>query len=814
MDTNNRDDARLKYVIEFFNDLVRNWYIFAVTLAIFGGAALVYIKFAAKTYKVEASIILNIERSNAYGGRNDDLLKVYELIEQDKNLQNEMFYLRSTPLVRSVVEDMDLLVSYYLQEDKIPKEFSFSLKDLYKESPFIIVMNKNHYQPVETLFYIRILDEERFQISTDNPKTTIIDYRDESTVAGEVPYWLNGEFRFGEEIEDPFTSFKVLLNSNYQAEAYQGKDLFFKFNTTEALTRGFKGSLGVEISALDATMLELSLTNSNLQKGLDFLDLLIQNYNESSLEGKNYLANKTIEHLDFQLSDISQSLGSSEQELQNIRRSSSVMNIDEKAANIYNQLQTLENQRDEIERRRGYLQQMEQYFLSNQDSAGGFLAPSAMGLDDPLLNDLIQELTTLNGERQTIINNNQLRNPRLRTIEISIENLKNVIAENLDYSINAATAELRDLNGRISSLNSEFRGLPFTQRRLLGIERKFNLNEDIYMRLLEQKIQAQIIKASNLPDSQIVEPPQYAGIHSPKSLILLFVAVVLGTVIPAVFIIGRKLFSNRIHDKEELKTFTSLPQIGSIPQDPRSSINVIVDQPNSITAEAFHSVRSNIIYYLMGKTNQVILVTSTMEGEGKSFSALNIASSLAVTNNRTALVEFDLRRPSDLYNRLGIRGLVGVSSLLINKASLDEITINSDVDNLDIILAGQVPPNPIELISSRKTALLFEELRNKYDYIIIDTPPYGVLTDSFVLMKYADITVYVTRLGQVKKRMLLSSFDDITSKKIENIHVLINGEIPKQGSYGKYYTTTRKESKLLKRKLPPVDKNRKTKARV
>ncbi len=808
----NRDDSRLKYITEFFNDLLRNWYVFAITLAVVCGGTLVYVKYASKIYKVKASVLLKVERSNAYGGRSDDILKVYELIEQDKNLQNEIYYFKSTPLVKSVVEKMDLLVSYYLQEDKIPKEVSFSLKALYKDSPFMIVLNKDHLQPAETFFYIKILDEEQFMISADNPKTTIIDYRDESVAVREVPYWLNGTYSFGEEIEDPFTSFRVLLNSNYQSDTYQGKDLFFKLNTTEALTRAFKGSLGVEISALEATMVEMTFNSDNLQKGLDFLEGLIDRYNESSLEEKNYLANKTIEHLDFQLSDISQSLGSSEQELQNIRRSTSVMNVDEKAANIYNQLQTLENQRDEAQRTRGYLIEMDDYFASNRDSSG--LAPSAMGLNDPLLNDLIQNLTELNAERQTIINNNQLLNPRLRTIEISINNLKKVITENLKYSINATTSELNEVNGKIRSLNREFSSLPRTQTRLLGIERKFNLNEDIYMKLLEQKIQAQIIKASNLPDLDIVEPPQYVGIHSPKTIILLFVAVILGTVIPGIFIVGKKLFSNRIHDKEELKAFSNLPQIGSIPQDGRSSINVIVDQPNSITAEAFHSVRSNLIYYLMGKSNQVILVTSTMEGEGKSFSALNIASSLAVTNNKTVLVEFDLRRPSDLYNKLGIRGLVGVSSLLINKASLDEITINSDVENLDIILAGQVPPNPIELISSRQTARLFEELKKKYDYIIIDTPPYGVLTDSFVLMKYADITLYVTRLGQVKKRMLLSSFDDIASKKIENIHVLINGEVPKQGSYGKYYTTTRREIKLLKRVPLGGDKHKRNKTPV
>jgi capsular exopolysaccharide synthesis family protein len=181
-----------------------------------------------------------------------------------------------------------------------------------------------------------------------------------------------------------------------------------------------------------------------------------------------------------------------------------------------------------------------------------------------------------------------------------------------------------------------------------------------------------------------------------------------------------------------------------------------------------------------------------MAGEGKSYSALNIASSLAATNNKTLLLEFDLRRPSELYSKLGIRGLVGISSYLIDKAELDEITISSVAENLDIILAGQIPPNPIELISSGKTESLFQELRKMYDYIIVDTPPYGVLTDAFILMKFADIKIYVSRLRHVKKRMLLSSIEDIESKGIENVQILINGDIPKQGSYGKYYTTPKK----------------------
>lgn len=773
-----------------------------LTLAV----AVVYIKFSAKTYRLDTAVLIKTERSNAFGAQGDDLMKVYELIEQDKNLQNEIFYMRSTPLIRSVLEEMDLLVSYYLQEDKIPKRAEFSMKDLYKNAPFIVIPDNKHYQPVGSYIWIKVLNEQEFRISAEDRKAMIVDYRDESVVYPEAYFSLSGTFKFGDVIETPYTSFRVVLNSNYTPESYQGKDLFFKFNTLTNLAAEYQERMSVDASVLEATMVDISMKNSNMEKGLEFLRRLIQKYIDNNLDQKNFLAKTTIEHIDYQISDISGALGSSERELQNIRRSSNVMDIDEKAQNIYDQRTTFEMQEDEIQRRLNYLQQMDRHFTVYADSSN-FLPPSAMGLDDPLLSGLIQELTTLNSERQQLISNNQLRSPRLRSIEVNIGNLKRVISENIRYSISATRSELNDVRGKISNLNQEFAQLPQTQRQLVGVQRKFELNNEVYMSLLEKRIQAEIIRASNLPDCEIIEPPHYAGIHSPKKIIILLGALILGFMVPVMIILGRKLFFSVVMDREELKSFTSFPTIGSIPQSQRASINVIADQPNSITAEAFLSVRSNLIYYLMGKLNRVILVTSSMAGEGKSFASLNIASSLATTNNKTLLIEFDLRRPSELYTKLNIRGLIGVSSYLINKATLEEITIQSEVENLDIMLAGKIPPNPIELISSKKTQELFEELRKRYDYIIIDTPPYGMLTDSFVLMSYADIVLYVTRLGTVKRKLFASVMEDLTSKQIDKVHLLINGDHPTKRSYGKYYT---KEPSLMsggqRRKKPRKEK--------
>ena len=793
---NNSNDHILNSITDFLRDMRKYWYLVVFSLVVMLGAAVFYIKFAAKTYKVTSSVVLNIERSNAFGANSEDMMRVYDLIEQDKNLQNEIYFFQSSPLIKSVVQDMDLTVTYYLQEDKIPREMEFSMKDLYKEAPFIVLPDMEHLQPVDVYFYVNIVDEENYKVYATSKDAMIVDFRDESVMNPSTYFQLGGMFRFGEEVGNTYTSFRVLLNSNYNSAAYQGKDLFFMFNTSDNLTEVFKEALTVEASAIDATMVEMTLITDNRQKGINFLNGLVNKYIEHNLEEKNYLAKKTIEHLDFQLADISESLGSSEQELQNIRRTSSVMNVDEKAGSLYNEIQSAESKKDDIERTRNYLMQMSDYFATNKDTKG-FLAPSAMGLDDPLLSGLIQELTTLNSERQELINNNQLRSPRLRTLEINITNMKEVIQENLQYSLNTNQAELREINSRISQLKREYSSLPYTQRRLLGIERKFNLSENVYMSLLEQRIQAQIIKASTLPDCEVVEPPRFASVYAPKKIIVLIIALFMGIFLPSLFILVKKALTNKIQNKEELRLYTKLNQIGSIPQNIRTStINVVTDHPNSIVSESFHTLRSNIIYYLMGKQNQVILMTSSMAGEGKSFTALNLASSIAITNNKTVLVEFDLRNPSDLYEKLGIRGLVGVSSYLINKATLEEITIPSEVQNLDIILAGQKPPNPVELISSARTRQLFEELRSKYDYIIVDTPPYGLLTDSFVLMRYADINLYIARMGYVNKRLLVNCLDDIGSKEIKNLHMLINGDIPKQGAYGKYYTKHKRDRLL------------------
>ncbi len=785
-----------------FRDLIKYWYILAVCGALMIAVAYIYLKYSNKTYRVKSAIVLKTDQKNNVGRSNNDILQAFDFMIQDKNFRNELFYLQSLPLISDVVTDMGLRVYYYLQDDIIPKHFSFGKQNIYKNSPIIVISDQGNSQPVNLYFHIDILNENRFFISAKGENVDLYNYESNKVVGRANEFKISGIFDFGATVSNEHASFRVLLNSNYRAENYSGKNLFFRFNNPRLIVWDFKNGLEVEGQGTESTLAHANLKTENTLLGLDFLDKLIETYIAQNFEEANLLANKTIEHIERQLGDISEELSLSERQMQNLRLSRNVMDIDEKSSNIYAQLQNFEDRRTQVQRRLNHLKQMEDYFTQFKDSTG-ILAPSALGLNDQVLNGLISELTVLNSEKQRMISQDQRRNPRLATVNIRIDNLKEVISENISFSINTTQSELAELNGRIAELNREFAILPGTQRELLDIERRFELNDAVYVNLLERRIQAQIVKASNLPDAKIIEPPTSGGVAKPIPAIIYALFFLVGVTTPSLIIITKKLIVNRIDSKEDIRIITDLAIAGSIPSSSAAE-KLILNNPKSPLAESFYMLRSNLVYYLRGGSNKVILVTSSLPGEGKSFSAINLATSFAFANSKTVLVEFDLRKPSDVMNGFNTEGILGVSSYLINRASLEEIIIQTEEPNLDIIQAGQIPPNPIALLADSRTEDLIRELRRMYDFVIIDTPPYGLLTDSFLLMDHAELTLYVTRLGYTKKSAFSNSIDDLEHKKIKNLYLLVNGEKESKLTYGyknyPYYTNTKK----IKKKAPKL----------
>ena len=691
---------------------------------------------------------------------------------------------------------MNLRVSYFSQQSNIPRRFSFTVQNIYNHSPFIVVPADDALIPTNVVFYVSILDDEKFHISARAEDAFMIDPRTERLIRSYVPFQMDGIYNFNTLIQHDNAAFRVLLNPSYDPANFVNQELYFRFNNFNTLASLYKASLTINSNTIESTMVNLLFKSDNPELGTDFLSALINEYIAKRMDDANALANKTIEYIDRQLVDVSEDLTETERQLQDIKSFYNVMNVDEKAQNLHSQLQNFEMQRNEAQRRLSHLQQLSDYFIG-QGGATRVLAPSSLGLIDPLLTNLIQEFTSLSSERQKMLDMDQVRSPRFLTLEKSIENLKSVIAENLSFSISATTRELGELNADINRLSSQFASLPYTQRRMLGIERKFNINDAVYTSLLEKRIQAQIVKAAKLADAEIIEPPRDFGVASPNTLITIVMAMFFGLGMPVGAIVLKKIITNRIDSREDLKYITNIPVIATIPTNVRPQQNVVMNYPRSPIAESFHMLRSNLVYYLQGENSKIILVTSSIPGEGKSFIAMNIATSFALANSKTVLVEFDLRNPNRFIEFNENTSAPGLSSYLINKASLDDILNPTQGINLNIIQAGKIPPNPVQLLSGPRTEQLFEELKNSFDYIIVDAPPYGLVTDSFLLMKHSDLNLFVTRAGYTRKTALSASNEDIESKNIQHLYLVLNDDKEDKMGYGKYtYEENGKKEKI------------------
>lgn len=793
----NNSNAPKINILYIIRVILGYWPLYMLSCFIFLSFAVLYLRYSARTYSVSARILIKTDRMRTRSS--DTYVNVNDLMNQEKNLSNEMSYFRSSPLVKEVINDMKLFISYYYQEDKIPMGLTFGLNNIYKSSPFLVVINKESYQPLGVLIYIRILDDNNFIIYAENEETYLYNFDLEEASTSKYYFKISGTYKFGDVIENKHCSFKILLNSNYDPQRYQGKDLYFRFNSPLNLAYRFQESLDVNSNFYQSSIATLTFEGENLELAREFLENIINKYIEKNLEKKNYDASNTINYIEEQLASISGDLGQTERQLQNFRNTREVMNIDDKFRELLAQIQELEAFRDELQSQIQDLTRLREYFLENQNSQT-FIAPTFSGMSDETLAALIQELTTLSRERQNLISTNQLKNPRIKTLDASMNSIKKVIIDNITFSISSIQSDLNETNRKLTEFSAEYSRLPQTQRQLLELEREFNINDEVYTTLLNRRIQAKIIQASNRPDVEIIEPVRYNMVTSPSVKKIGVIYLFLGFFFPTVYIVIVNFLSPKIKTKDELKNFTKLTSIGDIPHNDKSKFqNVITNSPSSPIVERFHSIRSNLHYYLLGEKNKTILVTSTLPSEGKSFTSLNLALSFASTNNRTLLVNFDLRKNSKTLAELRMNALIGLDLYLINGASLEDIIYETPYPNLDFMHNGNIPPDPVALITSPRMEELFESLKSEYDYIVIDTPPFGMVTDAFLLMQYADIKLYVSRIGTVTKKALKQSMEDIMTKKIENIYLIRNDLSKLDKTYADKYGYGDKKRKGLAR---------------
>jgi capsular exopolysaccharide synthesis family protein len=780
---NVQEDNELEKIIE---QISKKYYLFIIGVVFALAIAFVINRYSIPIYKVSASIL--IKEDNNQQKNVDDFLN-NNLFGSKKRLQNELQILKSSKVIRETIKNLDLSVTYY-------RKRGFQYLDAYKDVPFKVLYPRNHVQPINAIFEISFQKADAFQIKSTSKKVAFYNFEN-NKFKGEKEDWSfrqNG--KVGKLIESPDLNFFIEVDSSKLILLKDLSTYYFEFSTIPTSTLAIKSQVEFNIVDKDATVLEVALKTTSYEKGVDMVNELLDVYATQNLEKKNHLASITIDYIDKQLAEITDSLSQVEQNLQSFRSNNQLLNVAEQSTGITSQYRDLQNQKAELVTRKRYYEYVSDYLSKNEDFTN-IIVPASLGIPDQLLNNMMSELITSQAQRSNMIESSQEKNPLVKKLTIQIENLKKTIKENITSAIKTSEISLDEMNKRIWRVEAEISRLPKTQRQLGSIERKYRLNDAIYNYLLEKRAEANITKASNLPDNEIIESAEGSPSPvSPNKKLNYMVAVILGLIVPFSYIRTRSALNKRIESQDSIERLTDFPVLGKILHNNKKTNNIMFEYPDSNIAESFRALRTNLEYYIRGGHKKVIMVTSCVEEEGKSFNSLNIAMSYAQLNRRTILLDFDLRKSSTYFNKSS-ESIIGLSSYLINKATLDDIIIPSPHINLDYIPSGPIPPNPAELIALERTEKLITRLKETYDYIIIDTPPLAQVADAYLMIDYADLKVLVTRYNFTLKKVFSLTIKDIKQKNINHMCILLNDNriFADQYGYGYGYKKTSSKKK-------------------
>lgn len=723
------------------------WYVFAVSIAIALLAAYVFNKFTPPVYKVTATLLIDEEQKNI-SLDNNRVLKGFGFQEGTSNLDNQIMILRSRMLINRALDELDYDIEYY------HKSF-FKKITFFPFSPIQLLPENIDSIPSDIEFRLK---------SSGNNMFTIRSFHKDSAKFETLT-------AFGSFINAFGRKFRI---TKTEGENKLKKDLnkvYFINHDRRKLVDNYRKRLRIDPVSEDGTMLSISLESSNKVKDITFLNKLIELFLNNSLHKKNEEAIRVIDFIDDQLIGISDSLVIAENKLQQFRSTHRVMDLSAQGQAIIEQAMNLENEKAKIDIEANYYSYLADYL--SKDKAGEVpMAPATIGIVDPGLTKLVADLADLQG--QLYSKSLGERNPLQGQLALRIRTTKEALRETLSGVMRANNLARDEIAAQIRTVNAQATALPVTERQLLGIERKFKLNDELYTFLLEKRAEAQIQKASNMPDNELIDTPE-AGILpvKPKKALVYILALVLSIGITLIWIIISQSLNNKINTDTDLKSITEVPVSGEIPHIPVKTAKVVLEAPGSPSAEAYRSLRSKMQFMTKNAESPIILITSAMKEEGKTLTAINLASAYSLTGKKTVIVDFDLRRPT-IHNQFSLNNSQGVSTWLIGKAGMNEIIQKTEFENLSVVTSGPVPPNPSELMALERTQEFLNSLRHDFDYIIIDTSPVGIISDAFHLINLADTSVIVVRQKITIKEMLESTLKDLDFSEIKSMSIVVN----------------------------------------
>ena len=768
---NELDEEKVNYQELLFRYIIHwPWFVASVLICLIGAWG--YLYFQIPVYQVSASIIIKDDKKGGNSGSADlENLGLGGVITPAQSIDNEIEVLRSKTILKEVVNSLELYITYY-DEDEFPRQ------EMYKTSPVVVNLTA---QEADKLSNAALID---MKLASDggldvNLKVGLNEYNKRFDKLPAVFPTNVGTFGF--TLRDSL--------SNGQVEGQKEvRHISAVVSQPFGVAKGYQWALTIAPTSKATSVATVSLINTNIQRGQDFINKLMEMYNRNTNNDKNEVAEKTREFINERIKIIDEELGNTEEKLETFKRNAGLTDISSDAQLAVSGNAEYEKKRVENGTQINLVRDLAKYI--NNPLNEYEVLPSNIGLTDNGLTTQLERYNELVIERKRLLRTSTENNPMIINLDMSIRAMKANVKAAIDGTLQGLLIVKADLDREASRFSRRISDAPGQERQYVSIARQQEIKAGLYLMLLQKREENAIMLAATANNAKIIdEPVAEGGPVSPKPKMIYMIALVLGVGLPVGIIFLTSFTKFKIEGRGDVEKLTRLPIVGDVPLtgEKNGSIAVFENQ-NNLMSETFRNVRTNL-QFMLGNGQKVILVTSTVSGEGKSFISVNLAISLSLLGKKVVIVGLDIRKPglNKVFNIS--RKEQGITQYLSNpEKNLMDLVQASDVSkSLYILPGGTVPPNPTELLARDGLDKAIETLKKNFDYVILDTAPVGMVTDTLLIGRVADLSVYVCRADYTRKAEFTLINELAENNKLSNLCTVINGLDFQKKKYGYYY---------------------------
>ena len=758
-------EEQVDYKALFFKYLIHwKWFVASIVVCLIGGW--IYLHYTTPVYSITGSVIIKDNKKNNSVSTGLADLEDLGFYSSTNNFDNEVEVLHSRTLLKKVVEELDLYINYRTRENLRPVE-------LYKDTPVKVWLTPEEAEKLPNgaaVLEVVLKPGGKLSVSTE------IDEQEFKQDFNKLPALLT----------TPYGTFSFTPGDSAIVEKEQ--EITVTVAAPRIMANGYANALSVEPTSKTTTIAQITLQNTSPQRGVDFINKLIEIYNRDANDDKNEVASKTAEFIDERIKIINGELGTTEKELETFKRDAGLTDLKSDAQLALSENSEYEKKRAENSTQLRLVQFLSEY-ANNPDHAYEVL-PVNVGLTDTGLTELINRYNEMLLERKRLLRTSSESNPVVVNLDASIRAMRSNVQTTILSVQKGLMITKADLERQAGKYAGRITSAPGQERQLVSISRQQEIKAGLYLMLLQKREENAITLASTATNARIVDAAQ-AGLLpvSPKGKLIYLIAFVLGIAIPVGIIYIIELLRYKIEDRSDVEKLTTVPIIGDIPASdnmPKEGSVVVHENQNDMMAETFRNVRTNV-QYMLGNNQKVVLITSTTSGEGKSFVAANLAISFALLGKKVVIVGLDIRKPGLNKAFQMSHKEDGITRYLADPEHTDLMSLlqqSNVTPNLYILPGGAIPPNPTELVARDSLVQAVDRLKKEFDYVILDTAPIGMVTDTQLISRVADMSIYVCRAGYTPKAGYLFINELKDHKKLPNLCTIINDVNIKTGKYG------------------------------